>query len=90
MVRVLSGINEPDDPNRPDPEIDIRITVAQEFAGWSMGEISARRGFITGIDVEKENTVIRGRLPTSEFKGLADVLAEATQHAGKIEQDRSL
>ena len=87
MVRVLSGLNEPDDPNRPNPEIAIRITVPQEFAGWSMGEIIARRGFITGINGENENAVIQGRLPTSEYRGLADVLAEATQDSGKIEQD---
>ena len=31
LVRVLSGLNEPDDPNRPDPEIAIRITVAQSL-----------------------------------------------------------
>ena len=52
-----------------------------------MGEIIARRGFITGINGENENAVIQGRVPTSEYRGLADVLAEATQDSGKIEQD---
>jgi translation elongation factor EF-G len=63
MARVLSGLNEPDEPNRPDPDVAIRITVPQELAGWSMGEVTARRGIITGMAAEQENAVIRGRLP---------------------------
>jgi hypothetical protein len=60
MTRVLSGVNEPDEPNRPDPELVIRMTVPEEFAGWSMGELSAHRGWIKGIDVQHGIAVIRG------------------------------
>jgi translation elongation factor EF-G len=87
MARVLAGLHEPDEPNRREPEVVIRMTVPQEFAGSSMAEFSARRGFITGMDVEHGNAVIRGRLPTSEYNALADVIAAGTRHLGRIERD---
>ena len=59
---------------------------APEFVGWSMGEISVRRGFITDTDVGAENAVIRGRLPKSQYTALADALAAATRDLARLEQ----
>ena len=86
-MRVLSGLDEPDDSNRPDPEVAIRITVPQEFAGSSMGEITVRRGFITNTDVVGENAVIRGRVPKSKYAALADAFAAGTQDLARLEQE---
>ena len=86
-MRVLSGLDESDDSNGPDPEVAIRITVPQEFAGWSMGEITVRRGFITDMDAGGENAVIRGRLPKSKYAALADALAAGTRDLARLEQE---
>jgi hypothetical protein len=40
MARVLGGVSEPDEPDRPDPEVDVRMTVPQDFTGWSMPALS--------------------------------------------------
>jgi hypothetical protein len=85
MTRVLSGVNEPDEPNRPDPELVIRMTVPEEFAGWSMGELSAHRGWIKGIDVQHGIAVIRGSVPTTQYEGLADTIAAGTRRLGRID-----
>jgi translation elongation factor EF-G len=78
-MQVLGGVDEPD--QRPDPEVAIRIIVSQEYAGWSMGEMSARRGFIVGMKMDGDDAVIRGRLPESEYAPLAAALAAGTPHA---------
>jgi translation elongation factor EF-G len=87
MGRVLGGVNEPDEPNRPDAELIIRMTVPEEFAGWSMGELNSRRGCIIGMDVQHGNVVIRGSVPTTEYQALADAIAVATKRLGRIERE---
>jgi translation elongation factor EF-G len=55
------------------------MTVPEEFAGWSMGELNSRRGCIIGMDVQHGNVVIRGSVPTTEYEALADAIAVATK-----------
>jgi translation elongation factor EF-G len=83
MGRVLSNISEPD---QPDAEFTIRITVPEEFAGASMGELQSRGGSINGIDVQSAIVIIRGSLPASEFQAFQDTIAVATQQRGSVER----
>ena len=86
MGRALSGVNEPDEPNA---ELIIRMTVPEEFAGLSMGELNSRRGCIKGMDVQHGNVVIRGSVPTKEYDALADAISVATKRLGRIEREGS-
>ena len=82
MARVLSGVSEPIE---PDPELGICITVPEEFAGLSMGELNSRRGGVTGMDVQSGMVLIRGFLLASEYVGLEIAIAAGTQHRGRVE-----
>jgi translation elongation factor EF-G len=89
MPRVLSGVGDPDDSGRHDPELAICITVPEEFAGWSMAELNGRRGYITEIVAERGNALIRGVVPTSQYAVLGDVIAAGTRSLGRIERAES-
>jgi translation elongation factor EF-G len=51
-----------------------------------MTELSSRRGFIKGIDVQTRNALIRASLPAEEYDGLEKAMDEGTQHRGRIER----
>lgn len=85
MARILDGVSEPRPPNEPDPEVAICITVPEEFAGLSMGELQFRRGGVTGMDAQSGVVLIRASLPASEYEGLENAIAAGTQHRGRVE-----
>jgi elongation factor G len=83
MAPVLSNISEPDQPNA---ELAIRMTVPEEFAGAVMGELQSKRGYTTEMDVQWGVVIIRGRMPASEFDGFRATIALATQQRGRVER----
>ena len=83
MGRVRGDISEPD---QPDAESAVRITIPEKFAGASMGEFESRRGCITGMDVQSGTVIIRGSLPASEFPAFQERIAVATQQRGTVER----
>ena len=84
MGRVLSNISEPD---QPDAEFVIRLTVAEEFAGLSMSEFQSRGRYVTGMDVQSGIVIMRGSLPAAEFQAFRDTIAVATQQRGSVERE---
>ena len=84
MGRVLSNITEPD---QPDAESAIRLTIPEEFAGSSMGEFQSRGGYITGMDVQSGIVIVRGSLPAAKFQAFRDAIAVATQRRGSVERE---
>lgn len=83
MAPLLSNISEPDQPNA---EVAICMTVPEEFAGAVMGELQSRRGYTAEMEVQSGVVVIRGRMPASEFDGFQATIALATQQGGRVER----
>jgi elongation factor G len=67
--------------------LGIRVTVPEEFVGASMGELSARRGYVTSIDVQSGDVSIRATLPASEYNALVEAIAAMTQRRGRIKRE---
>lgn len=86
MPRVLDGVSEPGQPEPDEPEVVVQIIVPQELAGMSMGELHARRGQVTGIDVLSDGVLIRASVPPSEFEALEKAIDAGTQHRGKVKR----
>jgi elongation factor G len=86
MTRAGIGLGEPDE-EAPSPEVGISITVPEEFAGFAMGELNARKGRVTGMDVRGGIVTIGASLPASECDGLSEEVASATLGRGKVERD---
>ena len=78
---------EPEKPNRAAGEVSIRITVPEEFAGASLGELIARQGFITGMEAEEQSLVIRASLAAGEYDGLVEAIVADTQGRGRVERE---
>jgi translation elongation factor EF-G len=85
MTRVLSGPNEPSQPDDPDAEFGICITVPEEFTGQSIGELNSRGGRVVEMDAQSGIVLIRASLPRSEYYGLQKAIAANTQHRGRVE-----
>jgi elongation factor G len=86
MTRIGIGLGEPSD-EAPSPEVTVRITVPEEFAGFAMGEVNSRGGRISGIDVREGTVIVQAVLPSSEYDRLNENLASATLGHGKTERE---
>jgi elongation factor G len=73
-----------------EPIYSLSITVPEEFMGDVMGDLSARRGRISGMDTEGHHQVIRAEAPLAEIDRYATALRSMTQgrgiHAQKFER----
>jgi len=90
MMRVASGLSEPDEPNEPggpDPELTIRITAPIDYAAASMGALAACDGLVTELKADSDNVVVFGSLPLSWYAELVKRIAECTQGRGSVEYD---
>jgi translation elongation factor EF-G len=85
-MRLAGGIDEPPRPDEPSSYLTVHMIVPEEFAGMSMAELNSRGGSVTGIEVQTGNALIRALLPASEYGGMKQVIEEATQHRGTLEQ----
>ncbi len=86
MTRAGIGLGEPDE-EAPSPEDGIIVTVHEEFAGFAIGELNARKGRVTGMEVRGDIVRIDATLPASEFDSLSKEVASATHRRGKVERD---
>jgi elongation factor G len=77
----------PDDSKRPVGEVKIQITVPEEFAGASLGELIARQGLITGMEAKEQNVVLQASLPAGEYDGLVEAIVADTQGRGRVERE---
>jgi len=62
-----------------EPIMDVEVVVPEEFMGDVMGDLSARRGLIQGIDSRGGGQVIRAMVPLSEMFGYATTVRSKTQ-----------
>jgi elongation factor G len=73
-----------------EPIYSLSITVPEEFMGDVMGDLSARRGRISGMDTEGHYQIIHAEAPLAEIDRYATSLRSMTQgrgmHAQKFER----
>jgi elongation factor G len=62
-----------------EPVMDVEVVVPEEFVGDVMGDLSARRGKIMGINTRAGAQVIGADVPLAEMFGYATDLRSATQ-----------
>jgi elongation factor G len=62
-----------------EPIMDVEVVVPEEFMGDVMGDLSARRGQIQGMDSRGGGRVIRAMVPLSEMFGYATTVRSKTQ-----------
>ena len=62
-----------------EPMMDVEVVVPEEFMGDVMGDLSARRGQIQGMDSRGGGQVIRALVPLSEMFGYATTVRSKTQ-----------
>lgn len=84
MAEILSGLAEPDEPNPVPGDITVLVTVPEEFAGVSLGELNAREARINGMEVEGICVTISATLPASHYKTLVEVIKADTQDRGRV------
>ncbi|TLM80430.1 MAG: elongation factor G [Actinobacteria bacterium] len=62
-----------------EPVMAVEVVTPEDFAGDVMGNLSARRGHIEGMERRGNSQVIRGKVPLSEMFGYATDLRSRTQ-----------
>ncbi len=67
------------DPALLEPTMEIEIVVPEEYMGDVMGDLTGRRGDISGMDQRNNAQVIHGTVPLSEMFGYATDLRSITQ-----------
>ena len=65
-----------------EPVMKIEIVVPEEYLGDVMGDVSSRRGRVTGMNMENGIHTIDGLVPLSEMFGYATDLRSKTQGRG--------
>ena len=85
MVGTLNGLAEPDDPNQVPGDLNVLVTVPEEFVGLSIQELNAREGRIVGLESRGENVSINATLPASLYSALVEAIIAGTDGRGQIE-----
>ncbi|HEX2029257.1 MAG TPA: elongation factor G [Nitriliruptorales bacterium] len=62
-----------------EPVMQVEVVTPEEFMGDVMGDLTARRGHIEGIEPRGQAQVIRARVPLSEMFGYATDVRSMTQ-----------
>ncbi len=70
------------DPVLLEPMMKVEITMPEEYLGDVMGNVSARRGNITGIEMRNGVQVVNALIPLAEMFGYATDLRSRTQGRG--------
>ncbi len=66
-----------------EPIMSVEVIIPEDYLGDVLGQISARRGEILGMDMRHGNTqAVRARVPLAEMFGYATELRSATQGRG--------
>ncbi len=65
-----------------EPMMKVEITLPEEYLGDVMGNVTARRGSITGVEMRNGIQVINALIPLSEMFGYATELRSRTQGRG--------
>ncbi|MEE8199702.1 MAG: elongation factor G [Candidatus Acidoferrales bacterium] len=70
-----------------EPIMTVEVYAPQEFSGDLMGDISARRGRIQGMESRGANSVIKARMPMAEMLDFATALTSLTQARGSYHME---
>ena len=65
-----------------EPIMDITITIPEEYTGDVSGDLSTRRGRMSGMDQVRGNTIITAQAPLAEMRRYATELRSITQGRG--------
>jgi elongation factor G len=65
-----------------EPIIDITITIPEMYTGDVSGDLSTRRGRMSGMDQLRGNTIITAQVPLAEVQRYATDLRSITQGRG--------
>ena len=65
-----------------EPIYDIEVTIPEEFMGDVMGDISSRRGKISGMDSDGHFQIIKAKVPLAELYKYSSQLRSLTQGRG--------
>ncbi|AGK51888.1 elongation factor G [Bacillus sp. 1NLA3E] len=65
-----------------EPVMRVEVTIPEEYLGDIMGQITARRGRVEGMDARGNAQVVRSMIPLSEMFGYATALRSSTQGRG--------
>ena len=69
-----------------EPVFDIEVKVPEEYMGDVMGDISSKRGKISGMDAEGTFQVIKAKVPIAELHKYSTTLRSMTQGRGIFTQ----
>lgn len=69
-------------PTLLEPIYSLTVTVPEEFMGDVMGDMSSRRGRISGMDTDGHFQLIHAEVPLAEIYGYATTLRSMTQGKG--------
>ena len=70
-----------------EPVMNVEVYAPQEFSGDLMGDISARRGRIQGMDSRGPTTVVKALVPMAEMLEFATNLTSLTQGRGSYHME---
>ncbi|MFQ5696172.1 MAG: elongation factor G, partial [Terriglobia bacterium] len=70
-----------------EPIMNVEVYAPQDFSGDLMGDISARRGRIQGMESRGANTAIKAQMPMSEMLDFATALTSLTQGRGSYHME---
>jgi elongation factor G len=65
-----------------EPVMRVEVTIPEEYLGDIMGQLTARRGRVEGMDARGNAQVVRSMVPLSEMFGYATALRSSTQGRG--------
>jgi len=69
-----------------EPIYDLEVKVPEDYMGDVMGDISSRRGKISGVDSEGHFQVIKAKVPLAELNRYSNALRSMTQGRGMFQQ----
>lgn len=72
-----------------EPIYNIEVRVPEEFTGDIMGDISSRRGRISGMNPDGEQTVIKAQVPQAELYKYSTQIKSLTQGRGLYSREFS-
>ncbi|WP_423408720.1 elongation factor G [Heyndrickxia sp. MSNUG] len=65
-----------------EPVMRVEVVIPEEYLGDIMGQVTARRGRVEGMDARGNAQVVRAMIPLSEMFGYATALRSSTQGRG--------
>jgi elongation factor G len=65
-----------------EPIVDLKVTVPDQYMGDVMGDLSSRRGRISGMEPEGRMQAVKAKVPEAEIQTYAQTLRSITQGRG--------